>query len=66
MAEIATQLAYLVIRQADNTTDESLIGTPGHCDAGNDYNGKIGLRVSSIFVILVGSMFGKSAKTYVN
>ena len=28
------------------------------CPAGNEYNGDIGLRVSAIFVILVGSVFG--------
>ena len=31
------------------------------CDAGNEYNGEIGLRVSAIFVILVGSMLGMSS-----
>ncbi|CAL5872645.1 uncharacterized protein PFLUO_LOCUS6911 [Penicillium psychrofluorescens] len=28
------------------------------CDSGNEFDGRIGLRVSSIFVIMVGSMFG--------
>ncbi|KAL4890029.1 Zinc/iron permease [Aspergillus ambiguus] len=28
------------------------------CDAGNEYDGRMGLRISSIFVIMVGSMFG--------
>lgn len=28
------------------------------CDSGNEYNGKLGLRISSIFVILVGSFWG--------
>jgi len=28
------------------------------CDAGNGYNGQLGARVSSIFVILVGSSLG--------
>lgn len=28
------------------------------CDSNNDYDGRIGLRVSAIFVILVGSLFG--------
>lgn len=30
------------------------------CDAGNEFDGRTGVRVSAIFVILVGSMFGKS------
>ncbi|KAL9599142.1 MAG: hypothetical protein Q9219_004008 [cf. Caloplaca sp. 3 TL-2023] len=28
------------------------------CDAGNEYDGRIGVRISAIFVILVGSLFG--------
>jgi zinc transporter 1/2/3 len=28
------------------------------CDSGNEFDGRMGLRISSIFVILVGSMFG--------
>lgn len=28
------------------------------CDAGNEYDGRMGLRISSIFVILVGSLLG--------
>lgn len=28
------------------------------CDTGNEFDGRIGLRISSIFVILVGSTFG--------
>ena len=30
------------------------------CAPRNDYDGRIGLRVSAIFVILIGSFFGKS------
>ncbi|KXJ88913.1 Zinc/iron permease [Microdochium bolleyi] len=28
------------------------------CDTGNDYDGRLGLRISAIFVILVGSLLG--------
>ncbi|KAE8144989.1 Zinc/iron permease [Aspergillus avenaceus] len=28
------------------------------CDSGNEFDGRMGLRISSIFVIMVGSMFG--------
>lgn len=28
------------------------------CDSGNDYDGRIGVRISAIFVILVGSFLG--------
>jgi len=29
-----------------------------NCDTGNEYDGRLGLRISSIFVILVGSLLG--------
>lgn len=32
------------------------------CDAGNGYDGQLGARISSIFVILVGSSLGKSLR----
>lgn len=33
-------------------------GPPPSCDTGNEYDGRMGLRISSVFVILVGSVFG--------
>ncbi|KAI1755334.1 ZIP zinc/iron transport family [Xylaria castorea] len=33
------------------------------CDTGNGYDGRLGLRISSIFVILVGSLLGAVAPT---
>ncbi|RHZ71399.1 hypothetical protein CDV55_108145 [Aspergillus turcosus] len=33
-------------------------GTTPSCDTGNQYDGRMGLRISSIFVIMVGSMLG--------
>lgn len=30
----------------------------GECGVGNDYDGRMGLRISSIFVIGFGSMLG--------
>ncbi|KKK18497.1 hypothetical protein ARAM_007013 [Aspergillus rambellii] len=33
-------------------------GSQPSCDTGNEYDGRMGLRISSIFVILVGSTFG--------
>lgn len=33
-------------------------GSVPTCDAGNEYDGRMGVRISSIFVILVGSTFG--------
>ncbi|OCK79564.1 Low-affinity zinc transporter of the plasma membrane [Lepidopterella palustris CBS 459.81] len=55
------QMAQFVARQvaaASPNDTSNLIGTPGHCDPSNSYNGKLGLRVSAIFVILVGSLIG--------
>lgn len=55
--------ATLIARQLDTgdaaTTVVPLAGQPGHCDAGNDYDGRLGVRISAIFVILVGSLFGE-------
>lgn len=56
-------LATLVARQDspdEATTTVPLAGTPGHCEIGSEYDGNIGVRISAIFVILVGSMFGMS------
>jgi hypothetical protein len=35
------------------------------CDSGNGYDGRLGVRISSIFVIGIGSMLGASEKVYV-
>lgn len=56
--------AILLARQAANSTDSTdsapIVGTPGNCDDGNGYNGYLGLRISAIFVIMVGSFLGMS------
>lgn len=53
-------VTQLVIRQAASTAATTAAeSTTVSCDPGNDYDGRIGLRVSAIFVILVGSLFGK-------
>ena len=39
--------------------DEDMAPPP--CATGNEYNGDLGLRVSAIFVILIGSLFGKQS-----
>lgn len=35
------------------------------CGSDNDYNGRMGVRISAIFVILVGSTFGKSISSII-
>ena len=56
-------IANVVVRQAAGTAAATLAAAATAqpaCSSNNDYDGRIGLRVSSIFVILVGSMFGES------
>lgn len=67
------QLIYLVARQAtdgagtsynqNTTTADS--STPEQCDAGNKFDGRLGVRISAIFVILIGSLFGMSTRDFV-
>ena len=55
MDAAAMEVARLVLRQEGAEAD-----TPVTCDPGNEYDGRMGIRISSIFVILVGSLWGKS------
>jgi hypothetical protein len=50
------EVARLVLRQDAAAESES---TPV-CAGSNDYDGRMGIRISSIFVIFVGSLWGKS------
>lgn len=52
------ELSYLVERQSDASNATSTVAQL--CSAGNNYNGHLGARISSIFVILFGSTVGKS------
>ena len=58
MASTALQLAHLVLRQTDGA--ESQPEEPIICNGANDYDGRMGTRISSIFVILAASTFGKN------
>ena len=55
-------IARIVVRQATSTAaaavTSALSTSQAACTPDNDYDGRIGLRVSAIFVIMVGSMFG--------
>ncbi len=57
-------ITQLVVRQATSTTTPATAATTAPsttvtCDASNGYDGRIGLRVSAVFVILIGSLFGR-------
>ncbi|KAF2876919.1 putative Low-affinity zinc transporter of the plasma membrane [Massariosphaeria phaeospora] len=53
------ELARLVVRQvAEGVEPAEEEPSPGNCSSGNEFDGRIGLRVSSLFVILIGSMLG--------
>ncbi|KAK7961090.1 hypothetical protein PG988_012304 [Apiospora saccharicola] len=63
MDRIAGVVASALARRQDAGAPEPDAGTSGftvqtQCDSGNEFDGRIGLRVSSIFVILVGSLIG--------
>lgn len=47
------ELAHLLVRQAEDAAEEET-----GCSTTNEYDGRLGLRVSSIFVILIGSTLG--------
>ncbi|KAH9868312.1 hypothetical protein J1614_007384 [Plenodomus biglobosus] len=51
MDSVALNAARLVLRQ--DAGEEPVL-----CETANDYDGRMGLRISSIFVILIGSMWG--------
>ena len=53
---VDTLSAVLQARQEDEDSGGSSVTVD--CDSGNDYDGRMGLRISSIFVILVGSLLG--------
>lgn len=52
---LARQVGPVVTTAAADTSVPS-------CDAGNEFDGRVGLRISAIFVILVGSLFGTSTR----
>lgn len=55
---LARQIAPDAVIESATAAAETAIA----CDAGNEFDGRIGVRVSAIFVILVGSLFGRSTR----
>lgn len=56
-------IPLLVARQAVGTAAATSAAvaeiTAAGCASGNDYDGRIGVRISALFVILIGSTLGK-------
>lgn len=60
MFDVATAMG-LVLKTRQDAGDESSgsgFTVVTECDSGNEFDGRMGLRISSIFVILVGSLLG--------
>jgi solute carrier family 39 (zinc transporter), member 1/2/3 len=51
---------HLTLRQTGKQTIQPA------CDTGNNYDGRIGLRVAAIFIIWLGSMVGSVFPVYAN
>jgi solute carrier family 39 (zinc transporter), member 1/2/3 len=51
---------HLIVRQSGQQV------IPPVCDTGNNYDGRIGLRVAAIFIIWLGSMVGSVFPVYAN
>ena len=58
---IVREAAQTVLADPTGTVSSAAVATSTRpaCMVENDYDGRLGLRVSAIFVILVGSLFGK-------
>lgn len=54
---VANVVARGALESAASSSPATSTAKPA-CASDNDYNGRINLRVSAIFVILVGSMLG--------
>lgn len=52
------ELAVLVSRQAIGDKPEAEDAQAG-CKSGNEFDGRLALRISAIFVILIGSSVGE-------
>lgn len=62
MSATVAEFANLVLRQvADQVVTDEPTASPeatSRCGGGNQYDGHMGLRISSVFVIMIGSAFG--------
>lgn len=63
VASVVARGALQLAAAASSSAAATFTAKPA-CNSDNDYDGRIGLRVSAIFVILVGSMFGAAFPVY--
>lgn len=66
MSTTVIEFANLVLRQSTEDPTQIAVDAPPACGGGNSYNGRMGLRISSVFVILIGSTFGRSSSSSVS
>lgn len=63
--DLVYHVARQVIGEGDTVEPSPDPITPsGQCESGNEYDGRLGLRVSAIFVILIGSSLGKLGRQH--
>jgi hypothetical protein len=64
MSYIPTYVEIFARQAIDNTTDGSLPAADSDdstaCAGGNDFDGRLGLRIGALFIILATSAFGQS------
>lgn len=61
---LAGDLVSLVVRQSGVISEPDVTTTPPSCNTGNEYNGRLGLRIAAIFVIWLGSTAGACFPIY--
>lgn len=71
MAATAAMAQFAVRQVAASATSTAAAATatpdgPPTCDTTNGYDGRLGVRISAIFVILVGSFVGATFPVYAN
>ncbi|KAL8801934.1 MAG: hypothetical protein Q9200_006762 [Gallowayella weberi] len=54
----------VIARQVGSAATSAAAETSVACDTGNEFDGRTGVRISAIFVILIGSLFGACFPVY--
>ncbi|KAL8708625.1 MAG: hypothetical protein Q9220_006561 [cf. Caloplaca sp. 1 TL-2023] len=64
LPEATLVLARQVVPSAITTSAAAALTSAPSCDSGNEFDGRLGVRISAIFVILIGSFFGATFPVY--